>query len=397
MAHARSVAIVGGGAFGLAAAETLAARGDRVVVLEAGGIPCEDASGTDINKAVRADYGRDRFHTDLAVEAIERWRARNRAWGATVFHESGFLVMTRGAMEPGGFEHDSYETLRARDSTLERLRDTALSPRFPAWSAPGWNDGYFNPLGGFAESGNAVTHMARDAEAAGAELRTHARVVALTGTSRVTGVALEDGTRVSADEVVVAAGAWSAALLPELSGALRCVPQTVLHFAPADPAPFAEEHFPTWAGDISRTGYYGFPATADGVVKVGRHLAGEAVDASASPGADPGAEALARAFLATAIPALADAPLARPPRMCRYCDTPDGDFWIGAVRPGATVASGGSGHGFKFAPVLGPIVAAALDGRDHPALERFAPRAIPKSGLVYEQARCVTPGSDEGT
>ena len=75
-------------------------------------------------------------------------------------------------------------------------------------------------------------------------------------------------------------------------------------------------------------------------------------------------------------------------RLCLYCDSKDGDFWIAADpdRPGLFVAAGGSGHGFKFAPVLGELIADTVEQADNPLARRFAWRAIPDT--TYEHARC---------
>ena len=79
-----------------------------------------------------------------------------------------------------------------------------------------------------------------------------------------------------------------------------------------------------------------------------------------------------REFVADALPALRDAPIAAT-RVCLYCDSRDGHFWIAhdPDRPGLVVAAGDSGHAFKFAPVLGGIVADVVEGRSHPLQARF--------------------------
>jgi glycine/D-amino acid oxidase-like deaminating enzyme len=77
-------------------------------------------------------------------------------------------------------------------------------------------------------------------------------------------------------------------------------------------------------------------------------------------------------------------------RTCYYCDTFDGYFWIGPDpdRRGLVVASGGSGHGFKFAPILGPLVADAVEGTTSRFGEPFLWR--PFTGAVRtEDARYV--------
>jgi len=86
----------------------------------------------------------------------------------------------------------------------------------------------------------------------------------------------------------------------------------------------------------------------------------------------PGDEARLRAFLRESLPALAEAPLASS-KTCLYCDTFDGDFFIGRDpdRPGLAVTSGDSGHGFKFAPVLGDVIADAIEDKPSRFTARF--------------------------
>jgi glycine/D-amino acid oxidase-like deaminating enzyme len=78
-------------------------------------------------------------------------------------------------------------------------------------------------------------------------------------------------------------------------------------------------------------------------------------------------------------------------RICLYCDTHDGHFWIAAdpERPGLIVAAGDSGHGFKFAPVLGDIIADVVEGKnsDDPLLKKFRWRPEVRPGREKEGAR----------
>jgi glycine/D-amino acid oxidase-like deaminating enzyme len=93
-----------------------------------------------------------------------------------------------------------------------------------------------------------------------------------------------------------------------------------------------------------------------------------------------------RDFLGKALPDVLDAPVISN-RLCMYCDTWDGDFWIDhdPDRPGLIVATGGSGHGFKFAPMLGPIIADVVEGEQNPFANRFKWRA--RGELRTEDAR----------
>jgi len=383
---ARSILVIGGGVFGLTAAVELARRGWFVRLFDAARPPCPSASSTDISKAVRMDYGADGFYAELAGLAMAGWRAWSARFGETLYHEIGFLLMRRTPMTPGTFESDSFETMRGRGVAVERVDGTALRKRFPAWNADLYRHGYFNPRAGWTPSGRVVDLLAEEALRGGVRIH-EARAARLRfGGSRVTGVTTEEGSTFSAERVLVACGAWTPRLVPELDPVMRAVGQPVLHFAPDDPRPYLAPRFPVWGADIATTGWYGFPATPDGVVKIGNHGPGHAIGPGASLDLPVAEVERCREFLHAAFPDLARARLVGG-RLCLYCDTPDGDFWI-ARHPsceGLTVAAGGSGHGFKFAPVLGPIVADVVEGVPDPRADRFAWR-IPRSGQG-EQAR----------
>ena len=136
------------------------------------------------------------------------------------------------------------------------------------------------------------------------------------------------------------------------------------------------EHVP-WAADIGTTGWYGFPARPDGTLKVANHGAGVVVEPDAARDLPPGTEERFRAFFARSLPDLAGARLIYS-RLCLYCDTFDGDFWIDRDpdREGLVVAAGGSGHAFKFAPVLGRLVADVVEDRPNPCRDRFCWRTV---------------------
>lgn len=144
-----------------------------------------------------------------------------------------------------------------------------------------------------------------------------------------------------------------------------------------------------FGADITSTGYYGFPINREGVVKIGNHGAGREMSPD-SPDriVTSDEEARLREFLGRAFPALADAPITHS-RLCFYCDTHDGNFWIAEDpdRAGLIIAAGDSGHGFKFAPVLGEIIADAVEGKNNALLERFRWRPEVGPGIEKEAAR----------
>jgi glycine/D-amino acid oxidase-like deaminating enzyme len=357
------VRVVGCGIFGVTAAIALRARGWHVTIVDPGPIPHPLAESTDVSKVVRLDYGADEPYMAWMEGALDGWRRRNERWGTPLFHETGVAFLARAPMAAGGFEHESLRLLEARGHRPERLDARAIQRRFPAWSTGLYVDGYFNPEGGWAESGRVVATLLAEASDAGCDTLGGIRPTRLVERGgRVEGVEHGDGEILRADEVVVAAGSWTPALVPELRAQLVTVGQPVFHLAPRDPAPFAADRFPVFGADISTTGYYGFPALPDGRVKIANHGVGRRMAPEASERAPTEAEESAlRAFLRDTFPLLQDAPIAFR-RTCVYCDTADEHFWIARhpAREGLTVATGGSGHGFKFAPLLGDWIANAV-------------------------------------
>jgi len=384
-----SVLIVGGGEFGLTAALELRARGWRVTVLEAGLFPNPTAASDDISKVVRADYGSDELHTELGELAIAGWRKWNREWRETLFHEDGFLVLTRKPMLPGGFEHDSFAQLVRRGHMLERLDGEAIGRRYPAWARAGFVDGYFNPLGGWVESGRVITRLAGAAREAGVELHGQTRVDQWIESGRtVAGAVARSGAEFRADLVLVAAGAWTPSLVPELQPVLRPSAQTVVHYRVGEPDRWRAPRFPVWAADIARTGWYGFPALADGTLKLANHGAGRSLHP------DEPREVLAeeiersREFLRANLPEAAEAPMIGA-CVCFYCDSFDGAFWMDRVpgRDGLVVAAGDSGHAFKFAPLLGGVIADMVEGKPNRWADRYAARVASSSALESARAK----------
>jgi glycine/D-amino acid oxidase-like deaminating enzyme len=367
------ILIVGAGVFGLAAGWELRTRGWEVDLLDPGPVPRPEAASTDISKVIRMDYGADRFYTALAEAALAGWDEWNRRWVPPLYHEDGFLLLAPTQMRPGAFEYDSAVAVGRRGHAVQRLSDMARPQRFPAWSPADFPDGYFNPRAGWAESAKVVARLAGEVRAAGARLREgHAFATLLDGGNHVAGVRTAGGHELSADVVLMAAGAWTATLLPELSDVMWTTGQPVVHFDAGSSATWRAPQFPVWAADIARTGWYGFPASPDGTLKIGHHGAGRRVHPDDVRAVLPSEMERFRDFLREHLPELATARV-RATRLCLYCDTFDGDFWIDhdPRRPGLVVAAGDSGHGFKFAPVLGGLIADVVERKPNPWAHRF--------------------------
>ncbi len=389
-ATAMKIVIVGAGINGVTAAIELRSRGHAVVLVDPGPLPHPLAASTDISKAVRAAYGLDEFYTEMAERSIRRWREWNLEFGSELYHEVGAMFLRRERMQPGDFEYESFKILQRRGAEFERIDSTKLRQRFPAWNADRYVDGILEVKAGYAESGRVVRILLERAVALGVELRENSRLARLSQDDSVTGIVLEDRQRIAADMIVLTVGAWTPYILPFTRKFFRSSGQPVFHLKPHQPDLFRPEVFPVFGADISGTGYYGFPLSRDGVVKIANHGAGKEMSPeSAERGVTAQEEENLRDFLRSTFPALYDAPIVFT-RRCFYCDTHDGNFWIDhdPGRSGLIIAAGDSGHGFKFAPILGEIIADSVEGKPNPVLERFRWRPEVRAGEQKEAARC---------
>src|SRR5262249_54826431 len=170
-----------------------------------------------------------------------------------------------------------------------------------------------------------------------------------------------------------AAGPWVSSLLPEATLPLRVTRQVMAWFAPqATSTDFAPGRFPVFLIESAHGIHYGFPPFGAGLKVAKHHHADEAVDPdSYDRTVSAEDEALVRTAVADHLPG-ANGPLvaAQP---CLYTVTPDGDFIIDRLpgAPSIIVASPCSGHGFKFAPAIGEILADLATGRSTPDIARL--------------------------
>jgi glycine/D-amino acid oxidase-like deaminating enzyme len=389
-----TIAIVGAGIFGVTVALELRRRGHTVLLFDPGPLPHPDAASTDISKVVRMDYGPEDFYLELMEAAFPGWDEWNARWPRPLYHQTGILFLTHAEMRPGDFEYESQVRLEKYGFPIRRLDPQALRESYPAWNPAVVVDGYFNPRAGWAESAEVVSRLVHEARAEGVQLYEGTAFGGLIEDhGRVRGILTGTGERHTADFVVVAAGSWTPVLLPQLSQVMWAVGQPVLHFRPENFAAYQPPRFPVWAAGLHDSGWYGFPARQDGILKIAHHGPGRQIDPREPRRVAASEESRFREFFARHLPGLEHAPLAGT-RLCLYCDTFDGNFWIDhdPNHPGLIVAAGDSGHAFKFAPLLGKITADVIEGKANRFAARFAWRA-PETG----KAEPGRPGSGSPT
>lgn len=362
MAADDPVVIVGAGLMGAASAWALARQGRPVVVLE------QYAAGHDLGSShgsariVRRAYG-DELYTRLTGEAFELWRELEIASGAPLLRMLGGLDFGPERDVPAVSEH-----LRENGVPHEVLPAAEAERRWPGMLFSG--DVVFHPEAGTVDSGGAVEAMLAQAERHGAVVRRSTAATAVRPGEGSAEVVCADGSTVRASTVVVAAGGWVSSLIGgvvELP-ALRVTRQQIFHFPRLDPSA------PPWPSVIHEDArpIYHLAGGRDGGPeddrKIGEHDGGVVAEAGTTgPVLDESRERVV-AYVREWLPGLDPTP--RREATCLYTQTPSEDFLLDRVGS-LVVCSPCSGHGAKFAPLIGEMVASLVTGFGSSVPERF--------------------------
>lgn len=365
-------ALVGLGAAGSAAASALARRGARVLGLDRFEPPHERGSSHGETRMIREAYFEAPFYVPLVRRAYEAWRELEARSGRTLLRRTGGIMV--GPRE-GELVSGSLASARRHGLPHEELDAEEIRRRFPALRPAEGAVGVLEPRAGFLFPERCIEAFLAEARGAGALLRTGERVTGW----RVDGGGVQVWTErgaYRAGRLLLAAGAWTPALVPELPVPLAVERAVQFWFEPLGPSEAAElepDRCPVYACE-SEEGriWYGFPLQPRGV-KVGFHHGGEATDPEAVRGQVEDAEAEEmRDVLRRHIPGAAGR--LREAGPCLYTNTPDRHFLIDfhPDHPEVLVCSACSGHGFKFASALGEILAdLLLEGRSEADLSPF--------------------------
>lgn len=349
--------VVGGGVFGLGAALEAARRGRRTVVLERGSIPNPIAASYGPSRKIRSTYT-DPHYARLARRAMEGWRQIEREVGQELMIAAGNLAYTALDDQP---HLDELEAVARRvGAPIERLDGCQVAARFPQFVRA--RRAILETDAGFLRASACVAALRALAEGAGVTVRTQREVTSVRDDGDAAVVELADGQEVRADRVILALGGWSKRLLPDLADTLVQSQQGLMYLADVSPA-FQHPSFPAFS--CPDTGFYGFPSYGGEPMKVALHILGDPIpspdfDRSTSP---PGFVEGITGFLRDDLGLDPDDHSVRV-ESCMYNLSPSSDFLLDfhPSRPRLFVATGGSGHGFKFGSVIGAAIMDRLDG-----------------------------------
>jgi sarcosine oxidase len=349
------VVVVGLGIMGSAALHSLAARGVRSVGIERFEPGHDRGSSHGRTRIIRLGYFEHPSYVSLLREAYPLWRDLERKLGRTLLHITGILEIGTAS---SALVQGTLNAARQHALPHDILDAAALMRRFPAFRVPSDFVAVLQPDGGFLEAEPALVGLLALARDAGAIVRTSDAVRAIE--PRASGVrVVTNHDPIDARAVIVTAGARVTSLLPDLPVRLRVTRQVLAWFEPREEALFSRDRCPVFMIEGPHGFHYGFPMHAGLGVKIAKH---HHLDEEVDPDGYDRAistrdEAAIRAALEDYVPTANGKLVAA--TTCLYTMTPDDDFIIDTMPgvPQIVVGSPCSGHGFKFAPLVGEILA----------------------------------------
>ena len=347
--------VIGVGGMGSAAVYHLARRGLQVLGLEKHTIPHEMGSSHGYSRMIRYTLQEHPSYVPLVRRSYELWHEMEETAGEE-------LMVTTGSIRAGApnspFFLNAQEACDLHSIPYEILTASEVNKRFPGYRFPEEISSVYQADGGFLLPERCILTHVQAAERAGADV--HSQETVLDWGVRGDGVQVRtDRDTYTAARLVVTAGPWAANLVPELAAYAVPERQVMGWFQPKRPELYAAEAFPVFGVFTEEGRYYGFPSHAVPGFKIGRahHLLQkvdpDAIDREVHPEDEDILRQVVNRYFPLAAGKLLDG------KTCMYTNTPDEHFMIGTLdgQPQVSVAAGFSGHGFKFASVIGEIMA----------------------------------------
>ncbi|MGH9386528.1 MAG: N-methyl-L-tryptophan oxidase [Vicinamibacterales bacterium] len=381
------VIVVGLGAMGSAAASQMAARGQRVLGLEQFDFAHDRGSSHGASRVIRLAYFEHPSYVPLLLRAYELWTQLERDTNRSLLTLTGGLMV--GRLE-SAVVRGSLHSAETHGLPHELLGSAEIRRRFPPLTPADDDVAFYERRAGVLRAEACVQAFQERATIHGADLRSRERVLGWLAKPDEGGVVVQTTQETfEARHLVLTPGAWAPAMfdLPEVP--LTIERQALFWFAPVGGVSiFAPGRFPIYIWDVGNaTQFYGFPSMVGPPfgVKVAFFRSNDGNN-SVSPDAvnrtvAPEAVATMRGVLARRLPSVATGALVQTVT-CLYTLTPDHHFVVGRhpIHSQVTIASPCSGHGFKFASVIGEIIAdLAIAGTTHHDISLFAPARFGRS------------------
>lgn len=361
---------------GIAAAYYLAKQNKNVLVIDQFSIPNSYGSHHGHTRILRLGYGNGGQYVPLAVEALQLWRDLEEETGKKLYEKTGALSLGH---PQSNFVKETIESSIMYNLEHETMNAKEMMTRWPGISTPENYVGCYDPESGFLLSEECILAYKEQALSLGVTIMENEKVNQLNVVGDEVTVETQSGTFTAA-KLIVTAGAWIPELVKTIELPIQPVRKTIGWFKPTEDRLYSDD-FPCFVFDTETDGhYYGFPDFDGSGVKLGRMDKGQDIDPDTVDrtfGIYEDDEGDIRSFLENYMPKAAGKLLDG--KVCIFSNTPDSDFIVDLHpdHPNIVLAGGFSGHGFKFASVIGSILSElAIDGetsRDIPylKLDRF--------------------------
>ena len=361
MAQTYDVIVVGLGAMGSASLYHLARRGVKALGLDQFSPPHDLGSSHGQTRIIREAYFEDPIYVPMIQRAIQLWRELEQESGHQLYLQTGGLML--GAPESIIFS-GSQRSAREHNLPFETLDSGEIRRRFPALNPEPHMIGLLEPRAGILYPEKCIATHLELARRHGATLRLNETVESWQPGATSASVKTPQGTYEAAN-LVLCSGAWLPELLPDLDLHLETERQVLFWFeALSNPEYFSPERCPVhlWEYEPGLM-FYGFPDLGTGIKTAIHHQGVRCERALLDRNLCPEDEARMRALVARFLPE-ANGPL-RSATVCVYTNTRDEHFLLDRhpAHANVIVASPCSGHGFKFASVIGEILADLAAGQ----------------------------------
>jgi sarcosine oxidase len=356
------VVVIGVGGVGSAATYHLADRGLDVLGIERYDVPHSRASSHGSTRIVRRVQHEGPEYVPLVERAYDLWRDLEDRTGRDLLHVTGSV---HAGPPASGVVEDSRAACDAHDVPYELLSAGDVNERYPGYDLPAEYRALYQADGGFLACEQGTIAHVEAAHDAGATVRAREEVLEWSETGDGVRVRTDRG-RYAADELVLTAGPWTRELVPELDGEAEPVRAVMAWFQPERPEWFTPERFPVFVvrEEGEDGGCYGFPQYDVPGFKIGASHSDPLEDPDEMEREPTRAdEDLHRELAERYFPSGAGPTMGL--TTCMWTMSDDEHFLLG--RPdgydSVTLGAGFSGHGFKFAPVTGEVLAdLAADG-----------------------------------
>jgi sarcosine oxidase len=373
------VAVVGLGAMGSATLWRLASRGASVVGFERFEPGHAFGSSHGATRIFRAAYFEDTQYVPLLLSALGWWRRLEQESSRELLLQIGGLMI---GPPDGPLISGSLKSVHEHHLPHRILDGAAIAATYPQHRLAVGDVAILDELAGVLLPEATIAACVALAQDRGAAVHSLAAVQRIEpGPAHVDLAVGADTVRVR--HAVVCAGPWLPDLISIPGCELEIERQVLTWFKSESPKAFAPNRFPAFVRELAdETIGFGIPDMGDGLIKVGIHhgdgeiVHPDSMDRSVQPRDYEATESFAATYLDGLLPSVAKA------TACLYTNSPDSHFLVGQIPgvPNVTIVSPCSGHGFKFAPLIGEIAAdLALNGGTDYAIDMFAPNRFAPS------------------